>query len=367
MRTLKVYKKARQSLRVKFRSRSILMLALTSIILTSLLIPAFAVQLDTLLMPKRDRAEALYKSLTVIYIEYPNGGKLKSMLENVNDQIAFTADKNTQGVQELIDKINEKLLKERKSPVHVEDVKIDYKATLKGGSERATLEHLLKLDVLVTHFVLHVGSTSEGSLIDLNWRGFNIDEPVIVKTEQYGDVEINFPSGYFYAKQPEVMKVLENSEATRILDQPSIDYTEFTDLALDKWHWSFDPTGSIQESAQWGFEEIEGANVVTFFALGEGSIREGIHREKFTEVNVAADGDQYVVRNTAPPSSASIQILGYATESIQGSDEGAIVFEYAPEGSGRSYTGGFPITVLAVLGGMLGAVAGFVLWRANKK
>jgi len=354
---------------VKFRSEPILMLALTSILLTSILIPAFAVQLDTLLMPERDRAEALYKSLTVIYIEYPNGGKLKSMLENVNEQIAFTADKNTPGVQELIDKINQHLVNraERKSPVQVEDVKIDYKATLKGGSERATLEHLLKLDVLITRFVMHTGSTSEGTLIDLNWRGFNIDEPVIVKTEEHGDIEINFPSGYFYAKQPDVMKVLENSEAATILGQPSIDHREFTDLALDKWHWSFDPTGSITEAERFGFKEIGGANVVTFFALGEGSIREGIHREKFTEVNVVVDGDQYVVRNTAPPSSASIQILGYATESIQGTDEGAIVFEYAPEGSGRSYTGGFPITVLAVFGAMLGAVAGFVLWRANKK
>jgi len=367
MRPLKIYKKDGGSLLVKFRSGPILMLALTSILLTSLIIPAFAVQLDTLLIPKRDRAEALYKSVNIVYIEYPSGGKIKSLLENVNDQMAFTADKNTPGVQVFIDKINEKLLKERKSPVQVEDVKIDYKTTLKGGSDKATLEQLLKMDVLITRFVLHAGSTSEGSLIDLNWRGFNIDDSVIVKTEQYGDVEINFPSGYLDVRQPEIMKILENSEAVKILDQPSIDFREFTDLALDKWHWSFDPTGSITESERWGFVEIEGANVVTFFALGEGSIREGIYREETTEVDVAVDGDQYVVRSTSPPSSASIQVLGYATESIQGSDEGAIVLDYVPEGAGKSYAGGFPITVLAVFGGLLGAVAGFVLWRANKK
>jgi hypothetical protein len=331
------------------------------------MIPAFAVQLDTILIPKRDRAEAVYRSVTIVYIEYPDGGKIKSELENVTDQLAFTADKNTPGVQVLIDKISENLVKERKSPVRVEDVKIDYRTTLKGVSDRATLEHVLKLDVLVTNFVLNPGAGSEGSLIDLNWRGFNIDDPITVTTEQYGDVEINFPSGYLYARQPEVIKMLENSEATKILDQPTIDFREFVDLTLDKWHWSFDPTGSIQESERWGFTEVEGANVITFFALGEGSIREGIYREKFSEVDVAIDGDQYVVRNTAPPSSASIQILGYADPSIQGTDEGAIVYENVPEGAGKSYAGGFPITVLVVLGGMLGAVAGFVLWRANKK
>jgi len=369
MRQIRFIKRTGKSLNVKFKSGPILMLALTSIILTSLLTPAFAVQLDTLLMPKKDRAEALYMSGNFVNIEYPNGGKLKSMLENVNDQVAFTADKNTPGVQVLIDKINQHLVSraEKKSPIRVEDVKIDYKATLKGGSDRATLETRLKLDLLITHFVLHAGSASEGTLIDLNWRGFNVGESVIVKTEQYGDVEINFPSGYLYARQPELMKILENSEASKILSQPSIDFREFTDLALDKWHWSFDPTGSIKESESFGFKEIEGANVVTFFALGEGSIREGIYKEKITKVDVAVDGDQYVVRNTTPPSSASIQILGYAEESIQGTDEGALVYDYAPEGAGKSYTGGFPITVLLVFGGMLGAVAGFVLWRANKK
>jgi len=351
---------------VKFRSSSIMMLILASILLTSLMIPAFAVQLDTLLIPKRDKAEALYRSVTVVYIEYPNGGKIKSQLENVNDQLAFTADKNTPGVQVLIDKINEKLLKERKSPVHVENITIDYKATLKGGSDKATLEQVLRLDVLVTRFVLNLGSSSEGSLIDLNWRGFNIDDPVIVKTEQYGDVEINFPSGYLYARQPEVMKILENSEANKILSQPSIDFREFTDLSLDNWHWSFDPTGSVTEAERFGFKEIEGANVVTFFAFGEGSIREGMHRTKLIEVDIAIDGEQYVIRNTTPPSSASIQVLGYATQSIQGTDEGAIVYEYVPEGAGKSYAGGFPITVLAIMGGMLGAIAGFVLWRARK-
>ena len=344
------------------------MLSLSSVLFSGFLTPAFAVQLDTLLMPAKNTGEAFYKNVDIVYIEYPNGGKVKSELENVNDQISFTADKSTPGVQELIDKINQKLVKERKSPAIIEDLKIDYRATLEGEGDRAVLERLLKLNAKVTNFVINVGSTEEGTLIDLNWRGFKLDEPAVIKTEEYGDVDINFASGYFYARQPETMKILENSDAVKILNKSSIDFTEFTDLTLDKWHWSFDPTGSIKESESFGFTETGGAKVVTFFALGEGSIREGIHRETITEVDVAVDGEQYKVRNTTPPSAASIQILGYATQSIQGSDEGAVVYESAPEGgTGKSYAGGFPITVLMVMGGMLGAIAGFVLWRANKK
>ncbi len=343
------------------------MVAFALLLLTSAIIPAFAVQLDTLLIPKRDKAEALYKSIEVIYIEYPNGGKLQSTLKNASDKIAFTANKDTPGVQELIEKINTNLIRQKSSPVIVEDVKIDYKAELKADERRAVLEHNLKLDLIVTRFVLNAGSTSEGTLIDLNWRGLNVDEPVVLTTEQYGDVEINFPSGYYYNKHPEVMKELENTEAIQVLNRATIDFRELTDISIDKWHWLFDPSGSIKEAERFGFKEVEGANLVTFFALGEGSLREGIHREKTTKAEVAVDGVQYVVRSTSPPSSATIQVTGYATESIQGTDEGALVFDFVPEGAGKSYTGGFPIVVLAVLGGLMGAVAGFVLWRANKK
>lgn len=352
---------------MKIKSGSLLIIALASILITSAMIPAFAIQLDTLLIPKRDKAEALYKAISVVYIEYPNGGKLQSMLQNTNDQIEFKADKNTVGMQELINRINNNLVREKSSPVIVEDVKVDYKAVLKADERRAVLEHNVKLDVLITRFVLNIGSTSEGTLIDLNWRGLHIDEPVVLTTEKYGDVEINFPSGYYYNKNPEVMKALESTDAMKVLSSPSIDFRELTDVPINKWHWLFDPTGSIKESERFGFTEVEGANVITFFALGEGSLREGIHREKTTKVDVAVDGVKYMIRSTSPPSSATIQITGYATESIQGSDEGALVFDFVPEGAGKSYTGGFPIVVLAVLGGLMGAVAGFVLWRANKK
>lgn len=349
---------------------TILALALTSTILMSFLIPASAIQLDALMVPNDNSGEAVYRSIYIVYFEYPNGGKLKDLLENVNHQIAFTADKNTPGVQELINKLNDVLVKEKKSPATISDLKIDYRSTLKGGSDRATLEHQVKLDATVTRFVL--GQTtgkddySGGTLIDLNWRGFGIKDPVMIKTQEFGDIDINLPSGHLSLSHADILKMLENTDAAAILNQPSLDYNDFSALSLDKWHWSFDTSGIVKDSERFGFKEVGGAKVVTFFALGESSIREGIHKETTSEAKITIDGQQYVVRSTTPPSSASIQILGYATENIQGADEGAIVADNAPEG-GRSYTGGFPITVLAVLGGMLGAVAGFVLWRANKK
>ncbi len=353
---------------MKVKAGSLLIVALALILITSAVLSAFASQLDTLLVPKRDKAEARYKSIGVIYIEYPNGGELQSMLQNAAGMIEFTADRDTPGVQELINEINSNLRSgEKKSPVTVEDIKVDYKSALKADERRAVLEQSLKLDILITGFVLDAGSASEGTLIDLNWRGFHVDEPIVLKTEEYGDVEINLPSGYLYAKKPEFMQAMEGTEGMKLLTRPAIDFREFTDLSIDRWHWLYDPSGSIEESERFGFKEVEGANVVTFFAFGEGSIREGIHKPTTMKVDVAVDGVQYVLRSTSPASSASIQITGYATESIQGLDEGALVFESVPEGAGKSYTGGFPIMVLVALGGMMVVISGFVLWRANKK
>lgn len=354
---------------MRLRAGLLLAVLFMSILVTSTVIPAFGVQLDTLLVPKRDRALAAYRTLEVIYLEYPNGGTLQSMLQNVNDQISFVADKNTPGVQELIDKINQNLVKEKNSPVVVEDAKINFKAMLKGDEKKAILEHTIKLDLTIARFVLGAGSSAEGTLIDLNWRGLYVDEPVVIKTAEYGDVEINFPSGYYYARQPDVMKAVENTEAMKLLNAPTLDFRELTDLPINKWDWLFDPTGSIKEAERFGFKEEEGAALVTFFAYGASSVEAGaeISREKVAKVDFAVDGTSYVARITSPPSSASIQITGYAEEKITGADEGAIVFDFVPEGAGKSYTGGFPIVVLGVLGGMMGAVAGFVLWRTSKK
>lgn len=353
---------------VRFVSKTGLVLSLASILLLSgALIPAFAAQLDSLLIPNTDKASGTYRSVDVFYIEYPDGGKLKSMLEGVRDDVRFTVDKNDPGVKSLTGMINKNLLRERNSPVSIEIEEVEFRATLKGESDRAVLEHVINMDFVLTGFVLRPGTPTEGALIDMNWRGFMINEPATISTQEFGEIDINLPSGYFYARQPEVMSLLENSEASSILNQPTLDYTEFVSLTLDRWHRTFDPTGSIVESEAFGFQEVGGARAVTFYAAGESSIREGIQIEKTTKIEVAIDGDNYIVRSTKPPTAASIQVLGFANTEIQGTDEAALVFENPPEGAGQAYSGGFPIVVLAVLGGMLAAVAGFVLWRVNKK
>ncbi len=351
------------------KGRAILALSLSSLILLATMPAAFAFQLNAVISPTRDSAEAIYRSVQVVYIEYPNGGQIKSMLQNVNDELKFSADKNTPGMSELIGKINNALVKERKSPALVEDLKIDYKMVLKGENDKAVLEQSIKVDALITGFVIQPAAYDDPALIDLNWRGFRVMDPIMIQTQEYGLVDINLPSGYLYARQPQLMSMLEKTDATTILNQPLLDYTEFVDLTLDKWHSLFNPISGQQQGAEFGFEEEEGAKAVTIYSAGEGSLREGIYREKTLKVDITIDGVAYTVRSTSPQSSGTMDILGWAKTNIEeGGEEGAYVFSEPPAGGGgQAATGGFPFMVLVVLGGLMAAVAGFVLWRVNKK
>lgn len=350
------------------RARTLAVSFLASLVLMAAVPAASAFQLNALVSPVTDKAEADYSSVHVAYIEYPQGGEVKSILENVNDEVRFSADKDTPGVSELIDKINSALVSESKSPAQVADIELHYKAVLKGTGDRSILETSLKVSLLLTNFVVQPGAYDQPALIDLNWRGFRVTEPVPIQTEEYGEININFPSGYMYARQPEVMSILENTDAVRIFNSPLLDYSEFSDLKLDEWHWLFNPIASQPEGAAFEFELPEGAKALTVYSAGESSLREGIHEIKTEREDVTINGAAYTVRSTSPQSSGTMDVLGWAQTSITEEGEGAFVYSEPPEGgAGQAATGGFPFMVLLVLGGLMAVVAGFVLWRANKK
>lgn len=346
-------------------------LAITMISLTLGMMPlAAGFQLDTTVIANQNLARATYTSGQIIYMEYPDDGALKSLLEGVSDEVRFTADKNTPGVNEMIARINDALVKERRSPATVEGLTVEYKALLKGENGQATLEHYVKLKANITNIVIQPGTYTEPDLIDLNWRGFSVDGPVVIETQEYGKVDINQPSGYFAVRQPGVLNMFDKTDASKILSLSALDYLEFVDLPMVRWHKLTNPIGSQIQGKEIGFKEEGGYKAVTIYSAGESSLREGIHEAKTEKVEVTVDGVDYIVRSTSPASSATMEILGWSKTSIDESngDESSRVFFEAPEGEGgESPTGSFPVMVIAALGGLMGVIAGFVIWRANKK
>jgi hypothetical protein len=178
-------------------------------------------------------------------------------------------------------------------------------------------------------------------------------------------INVNYPIGLLEATYPDFAANLLNSpQAAAIMNDPLFTFEEIG-ASMDRWHFLFDPTGSQAGAAGAGYIEEGQAKVVSIFSLGESSFREGAHAA--TEKNAVAtiNGTQATIRSSTPPPSAQIQITGFARVAEAGGGELAFVTSEAPAGT-TTATGGFPIQVLLVLGGMMGAVAVFVLLKARK-
>ncbi len=114
-----------------------------------------------------------------------------------------------------------------------------------------------------------------------------------------------------------------------------------------------------------GLTGTEGAKAVSVYSFGVGSVRKGPPTTKEKDMTVTIDGAEVNVHSQNPPPSGQIQIAGYANHQEREGAEFAIVTAEAPEGAQTS-TEGFPIQVLLVLGGMMGAIAVFILFKVRK-
>ena len=212
---------------------------------------------------------------------------------------------------------------------------------------------------------MYLPSNTTNKAIDLDWRSVVVQGPLTVTVPKYGEFDINYPIGPVKALYPEVAQKLESVEQSKnIFDTPLLDYEEIG-FPMDRWHFLFDPTGSQASAAGSGYAEEGESKVVSVFSLGESSFREGTHAAKESSISTTIDGSKVNIKSSDPPPSAQIQIGGFAQIKKINTAEIAFVSPTGPSGTATA-TGGFPIQVLLILGGMMGAVAILVLIKARK-
>jgi hypothetical protein len=331
----------------------------------------YAADLSAVLVPDRDRAEVSYVGVKTVTLQYPAGSPLAQEFDGKNERIQFTLngsstqqlqqDDNSSGMGQLINAINKALL-EAQSPVQVSETGLAYTGVIRGGPTSTTMSYRVELQPTIEKFVLQRGEGSQqGHIVDLEWRGIVIQDSVIVNAPEYGRIDINYPIGLLQLLHPTLAQKLENSQARQILVQPILNFEDFN-APMNTWHVLFDPVGAYGGSV--GLE-TEGAQALSVYSLGESSLREGAHAAEEMQATATIDGAQVGVQSTSPPPSGQIQIAGYANAKETGGAWHATVTAEAPEGVQTS-TGGFPIQVLLVLGGMMGAIAVFILFKARK-
>ena len=128
-------------------------------------------------------------------------------------------------------------------------------------------------------------------------------------------------------------------------------------IPMDRWHFLFDPTGSVAGSAGSGYIEQGGARAVSVYSIGESSFREGAFTEKTSDATATVDNSQIQVHSSTPPPSAQLQIAGFSK--IQKSGNSNLhLFLHRLLKEPPHATGSFPLQVLLVLGGDDGCSSG---------
>jgi hypothetical protein len=184
----------------------------------------------------------------------------------------------------------------------------------------------------------------------------------MIESAEHGQVNVNQPIGLLQATFPEFASKIMNTEADAIISEPILDFTEFGEMPMERWHWLFDPTFSLASTGGVISGDIGRAKVLSVYSLGECSIREGCPPPKEGDARVTVDATTLDVHISTPPPNAQVEIAGFTSIEKAG---GIDIIRVSMDNPAPAITD-FAIQVLLILGGMMGAVAVFVLVKARK-
>lgn len=341
----------------------ILSFSLMPVMLFSQILGVYAVQMTSSLVPTTGHGEVDWSAIRFLTIKYPPNSPLAQEFNGKSETVRFTMQADEDGMPQLIQAFNDAMASQKSSPVRISNASLTYTGQLKGTEDVLTLSYNVQLKPSFISGITLSSENQTADVVDLDWRSINVADPIILSTP-YGEIDVNHPIGLLQANHSSVAEQLMNTEASSIMADPLFNFQDIG-RPMDTWHFLFDPTGSQAGAASSGFEEIGGARVVSIYSLGESSFREGTFQETEKQVSATMDGTPITVDTTTPPPSAQMTIAGFSKIQKSGDSEFAVVTQQAPAGTATA-TGGFPIQVLLVLGGMMGAVAVFVLIKTRK-
>jgi len=306
--------------------------------------------------------KASFKFLESAFIEYPSAGKLKDLLAGKTYTISFNENSNNTSVQDLIRQINANLVHDQKSPVIVTDLMVKYTATLLGDEKSASIDYNLELIPTITSYVITKGSGDTPTIIDAAWMGLTIKDPIVIKTAQYGDVEINNPVSFLKKVAPDAYSVIAGTVAEDNLKNNLIDASSILEVPLGVWTHLFDPAYTLSETSDYGYAGQKVA--ITTYTMGQSGLGEGSQKPTQKTLDFTADTN-YQLTIVQHPSSATLNIDGFAISTKVGDTP---AFATTPKATTtETSSGGFPVGVIYAMAAFGAIVAGAILFWSNRK
>ena len=341
---------------------AVLSSAIAALLVAGFASQAQAAQIDASLIPEFDRAAGSFVGVKFVQMTYEPESAVAQPFNGRTERIEFSIKgTNASGMSELVAAANRALL-EVQSPAQVTGANLTYSGVLRGWPDRLTLTYNVEFIPTFSGFKLDANATDDIPM-DVNWRGFAIDGPVFADSPEHGSINVNHPIGLLEATFPEFADKLAGSEAEGIMTEPILDFGELGAMPMERWHWLFDPTfGQASTSGILRGADIGSANVMSVYSLGECSIREGCPPPKEGDASVSIDGESVRVHTSTPQPNAQIEIAGFTSIEKAGANEIIRVSMV----SASAVIPDFTIIVLLVLGGMMGAIAFFVLFKTRK-
>jgi hypothetical protein len=337
------------------------MSAIAALLIAGLASQAHAAQINASLIPEFDRAAGSFVGVKFVTMRYEQGSAAADLFNGRTERIEFSIEgTNASGMNELIAVANRALL-EAQSPAQITRANFTYSGVLRGGPDRLTLTYSVEIVPVFSGFKLDKNAT-DNILMDVNWRGFVIEGPVLVDAPGHGMMNVNEPIGLLQVTFPEFADKLAGTEARGLMAEPILDFTEIGAMPMERWHALFDPTFSIVSGNDVFRGDIGRAKVLSVYSLGECSIREGCPPPKEGDASVSIDGAPVQVHISTPQPNAQIEIAGFTNIEDAGGQQAIRVSMENP----TAVLPDFTIIVLLVFGGMMAVIAGIVLVKTRK-
>ncbi len=333
------------------------------IIITGFIAPVSAVEFVAQLSTTSTTAKPSFQFIRTYVIDYSNGGEIKNLLNGKNTSMTFHLDPSDPIKQSLVKNLNSEIIGGLKSAANITDVDITYYAILYTTDTEAHIDYKITFVPTVSNYVLRKATSDSATILDTQWRGLVIQNPILVNTSSYGQFDINSPIDFVKKQFPDLYSKLQGTNAENLFEIPLMSSNDLMSDPISKWQHLFDPAYTLVETNALGY----GGQKITIstYATGESNISEGLMLPTVKNSDLKADMD-YPVSYTERAGSASIQIDGYvAVADING-------IEYfgsspqAPQNSGINSTGNYSAQVIYSMAAFAVIIAIGIFWWSNR-
>jgi len=306
-----------------------------------------------------------FKFTKNVAIDYSSGGKLKDALMGKNMTISFSdTSANNTSIKSFMEAINTELATDRKTTATISNLKVEYQVQVNGDDKGATFDYLIKLIPTVNGYTLNKGGGDVPTVLDISWIGFVMKSPVIISTQQYGNLDINSPIGVIQNQLPDVYNILKGTAAESPLSVNLLDASALVGYPIDKWNALFDPAYTLSETAGYGYSGQKVA--VTAFAYGQSDLYQGQLKAQNIDVDFTADS-KYHLTIVERASSGTIDAAGHANGyMVQGTPAISTLPQVGSSSSVQTAQGLSTSTIYAMAGFAVVIAVG-VFWFSNQK